>query len=269
MPELYSRDLRALLDGIAASTAAPGAGAVAGIVTAMAAGLIASAARRSPDWAEARGVSAQAQALQSRVEMLAEANEQAYLDALALLDGRARGRENRDTAIGKALDTAAELPLAIAEAAFDVATLGAEAAEHAAPAARRMRRPRRCSPRPLHAPPPASWPPISSRAPATSASSTPNGSLPPRRTLPSAPSRQQHRPRSWAALAVEGWAGGPERDHPAPQRELPVRPLVRRLADECGEPGALRLTEQVCLAVTGEVISQVWMHLGPPALRRH
>ena len=130
MPELYSRNLRTVLDAIAGPTPAPGAGAVAGIVTAMAAGLIASAARRSPDWAEARGVSAQAQALRGRVEKLAEANEQAYLDALALL--HADGPPDRDVAIGKALDTAAELPLAIAEAAFDVATLGAEAAEHAA-----------------------------------------------------------------------------------------------------------------------------------------
>ncbi len=134
MPELYTRDVRSLLDDIAAPSAAPGAGAVAGIVTAMAAGLIASAARRSTDWGEARGISAQAQALRSRVEKLAEANEVAYLDAIALLEDVAEGGgEGRDAAIGKALDTAAELPLAIAEAAFDVATLGAEAAQHAAP----------------------------------------------------------------------------------------------------------------------------------------
>ncbi len=130
MPGLYSRDVRALLDGIAGPTPAPGAGAVAGIVTAMAAALIASAARRSTEWAEGRGVSAQAQALRSRVEKLAEANEQAYLDAIALLEVVGDGT-GRDAAIGKALDTAAELPLAIAEAAYDVATLGAEAAEHA------------------------------------------------------------------------------------------------------------------------------------------
>jgi formiminotetrahydrofolate cyclodeaminase len=134
MPELYSRDLRGLLDEIAGPAAAPGAGAVAGIVTAMAAGLIASAARRSSEWTDARGVSAQAQALRSRVEKLAEANEEAYLDALALLEAAATGGDGTgDAAIGKALDTAAELPLAIAEAAYDVATLGAEAAEHAAP----------------------------------------------------------------------------------------------------------------------------------------
>jgi formiminotetrahydrofolate cyclodeaminase len=135
VPELYSRDLRSLLDGIAAPSPEPGAGAVAGIVTAMAAGLIASAARRSPGWTEARGVSAQAQALRSRVERLAEANEEAYLDALALLAVAAAGggAEGGDRAIGKALDTAAELPFAIAEAAYDVAMLGAEAAAHAAP----------------------------------------------------------------------------------------------------------------------------------------
>ena len=83
-------------------------GARLGHVTAMAAGLIASAARRSPTWEEGRGVSAQAQALRSRVEKLAEANEEAYLEALALIEG-AEEEGTRDAAIGKALDTAAEL----------------------------------------------------------------------------------------------------------------------------------------------------------------
>ena len=127
---LYDRDLRAMLDDIAGPSPAPGAGAVAGVVIAMAAGLIASAARRSHDWEDGKGVSAQAQALRSRVERLAEANEQAYLEALALIEGASEDGD-RDAAIGKALDTAAELPLAIAECAYDVALLGAEAAQHA------------------------------------------------------------------------------------------------------------------------------------------
>jgi formiminotetrahydrofolate cyclodeaminase len=122
--------LRKVLDEIAGPSPAPGAGAVSGVVTAMAAGLIASAARRSPGWEDARAVSAQAQALRSRVEKLAEANEEAYLVALALIEG-ADEQGGRDAAIGKALDTAAELPLSIAECAYDVALLGAEAAEHA------------------------------------------------------------------------------------------------------------------------------------------
>ena len=129
---LYDRDLRALLEDIAGPFPAPGAGAVSGVVVAMAAGLIASAARRSPDWAEARGVSAQAEALRSRVEHLAEANQEAYLAALALIEGAAEGSD-RDAAIGKALDRAAELPLSIAECAYDVSLLGVEAATNSAP----------------------------------------------------------------------------------------------------------------------------------------
>jgi formiminotetrahydrofolate cyclodeaminase len=127
---LYDRSLRDMLEEIAGPTPAPGAGAVSGVVIAMAAGLIASAARRSTDWEDSKGVAAQAQALRSRVERLAEANEQAYLEALALIEG-ATEDGSRNEAIGKALDTAAELPLSIAECAYDVALLGAEAAEHA------------------------------------------------------------------------------------------------------------------------------------------
>ena len=127
---LYDSNLREILDEIAGPSPAPGAGAVSGVVIAMAAGLIASAARRSTDWEDAKGVAAQAQALRSRVERLAEANEEAYLEALALIEG-ASENGGRDEAIGRALDTAAELPLAIAECAYDVALLGAEAAEHA------------------------------------------------------------------------------------------------------------------------------------------
>ena len=130
--QFYGRDLRGLLDAIADASPAPGAGAVAGVVTAMAAGLIASAARRSPDWSDARGVAAQAQALRGRVEKLAEANEQAYLEALATLEEHPARGGSRDEEIGNALDTAAQLPFAIAETAYDVALLGAEVAEHAA-----------------------------------------------------------------------------------------------------------------------------------------
>jgi methenyltetrahydrofolate cyclohydrolase len=129
---LYDRDLRTVLDEVAGPSAAPGAGAVAGVVTAMAAGLIASAARRATDWEEGRGVAAQAQALRSRVEKLAEANEEAYLKARALIEGASEGG-GRDEAIGKALDTAAELPLSIAECAYDVALLGCEAAVNGSP----------------------------------------------------------------------------------------------------------------------------------------
>jgi formiminotetrahydrofolate cyclodeaminase len=126
--------LNALLEEIAGPTAAPGAGAVSGFVIAMSAGLIASAARRSPDWSAAKGVVAQAEALRARVERLAEENEAAYLAARSLIEGaEGDGGNASDKVLGKALDTAAELPLAIAEIAYDVVLLGAETAAHAAP----------------------------------------------------------------------------------------------------------------------------------------
>ena len=128
----YDGELGALLDEIAGPSPAPGAGAVSAVVTAMAAGLIASAARRSPGWSEARGVAAQAQSLRGRVERLARDNEEAYLRALSLIEDAVE-TGGRDVAIGRALQTAAELPLAIAECAHDVSLLGVEAATNAAP----------------------------------------------------------------------------------------------------------------------------------------
>ena len=77
---------------------------------------------------------AQAEALRARVERLAEENEAAYLAARSLIEGaEGGGGQTTDEVIGKALDTAAELPLAIAEVAYDVVLLGAETAAHAAP----------------------------------------------------------------------------------------------------------------------------------------
>ena len=123
-----------LLEEIAGPSPAPGAGAVSAIVIAMAAGLICSAARRSPDWPAGRAVVAQAEALRARVERLAKENESAYLAARALIErAEAGGGEPDDAGIGKALDAAAELPLAIAEVAYDVVLLGTETAARAAP----------------------------------------------------------------------------------------------------------------------------------------
>ena len=130
---LYDRDLRAVLGEIAGPTPAPGAGAVSGIVTAMAAGLIASAARRSPGLGRgARGLRAGAGTPVARRE--ARRGERGGVPRGARADRGVRKRKaRRDAAIGKALDTAAELPLSIAECAYDVALLGCEAAQHAAP----------------------------------------------------------------------------------------------------------------------------------------
>lgn len=83
----------------------------------------------SPGWEGARGAVAQARSLRERVIPLAQADSEAYAEVLAVLQLPAPGRaEQRDFALGAALDRAAELPLAIAEAAADVTELSAHAA---------------------------------------------------------------------------------------------------------------------------------------------
>ena len=124
---LLDRPLARFLENLADRSPIPGGGSAAAVVTAMAAGLLAMAARASTDsWPEARGVAAQAEALRDRVAPLAELDASAYAEALALLDDR-RGpeaQERRDFRLGTALSEAAALPLAISEAAADVAELG-------------------------------------------------------------------------------------------------------------------------------------------------
>jgi formiminotetrahydrofolate cyclodeaminase len=113
----------------------PGAGAGAGMVVALAAGLIEAVAQRSTDgWDEARGATAQAAALRRRGVRLAGENAEAHIAARAALasasaDKGDRDREIADIGLGAALALAAELPLRIAEAAVDVAELGALAAK--------------------------------------------------------------------------------------------------------------------------------------------
>jgi methenyltetrahydrofolate cyclohydrolase len=83
----------------------------------------------SPEWEGARGVAAQARALRDRVVPLAQADSEAYAEVLSVLQLPEGGRtEERDFALGAALDRAAELPLAIADTAADVAELSAHAA---------------------------------------------------------------------------------------------------------------------------------------------
>lgn len=113
----------------------PGAGAGAAVVVALAAGLIEAAARRSDGtWGEAGGTIAQAAALRRRALGLARENAAAHLAAQAALgsasaERAARDQEIADIQLGDALALAADLPLAIAEAAVDAAELGAAAAE--------------------------------------------------------------------------------------------------------------------------------------------
>jgi formiminotetrahydrofolate cyclodeaminase len=127
-----------LLESIAARTSAPGGGSVAALAGAMAAGLVAMGARFADEsWADSGAAAAQAEALRDRLAPLAHADALAYEQALAAMRSpQATGQEQRDFEIRQALELAAAIPQAIAEAAADVAALGALVAEHGNPRVR-------------------------------------------------------------------------------------------------------------------------------------
>jgi methenyltetrahydrofolate cyclohydrolase len=132
---LLDRPLGRFLDDLADSSPVPAGGSAAAIATAMAAGLVAMAARASTEsWPDARGVAAQAETLRGRAAPLAHLDAAAYSEVLDVLaEPQAGEGERRDHRLGAALARAAALPLHIAEAAADVAELGALVAEHGEP----------------------------------------------------------------------------------------------------------------------------------------
>jgi formiminotetrahydrofolate cyclodeaminase len=121
-----------LLDELARGTPVPGAGSAAALVTAAAAALTAMAGRCSRDsWAEAGAAVAQAESLRARAGALAREDADALEAFLAARAATAEPRrEARDFTLGQALFLAADVPLAIAEIACDVALLAAHAAEN-------------------------------------------------------------------------------------------------------------------------------------------
>lgn len=130
-----SARLQEYLDAIAAETPAPGGGSVAAVVTEMAAALAAMVARFSrAQWDGATGAVAQAEALRKRLAPLAAEDADAYEAVLAALRmPKELEPEVRNALIGETLSRAADVPLRIAEAAADVAELGAMIAEHGNP----------------------------------------------------------------------------------------------------------------------------------------
>jgi len=121
--------LQEFLREVASPEPMPGAGYCSAISLAMAAGLVAMAAGASRgEWAEAKGAAAQATTLRERVAPLAQRNVQAYADAVARLRGAGDGGGQGDD-LGLLLERAARIPLEIAEAAVDVASLAAVVAE--------------------------------------------------------------------------------------------------------------------------------------------
>jgi formiminotetrahydrofolate cyclodeaminase len=130
---------REFLDELASGDRTPGGGSVAALATALAAGLLATIARASDaaDWADARGIAAQAESLRERAARLAEENAREYGAALgAWAESGAEAGARRDFALGQAFARAAEPPLQIAEAAADVAQLAALVARDGDPSLR-------------------------------------------------------------------------------------------------------------------------------------
>jgi formiminotetrahydrofolate cyclodeaminase len=136
--DLLDAPLRDVLDTLAGEGPAPGGGSAAAIVVAMAAGLVTMVARASKEhWAEAGGVIGQAESFRARVAPLAQADADAYSEAL----GKLRNRDElearyRDQKLEAALDRAAEIPLQIAEAGSDLAALAALLVENGNPEVR-------------------------------------------------------------------------------------------------------------------------------------
>ena len=130
-----SQTIAEFCETVAAQTSAPGGGSVAAIVTAFAASLTAMTARfATEEWEDAPGAVAQAEALRARVLPLADEDAKAYESfLLARRMSEDFDPQVRNAAIGEALSRAADVPLAIAEAALDVASLAAELAERGNP----------------------------------------------------------------------------------------------------------------------------------------
>jgi methenyltetrahydrofolate cyclohydrolase len=138
MADLLDSPLREFLDTLAGEGPAPGGGSAAAIVVAMAAGLVAMVARASEShWDEAGGVVGQAQTFRARVAPLAQADADAYAEALVALRRRDELEERyRDQQLRAALDRSAEIPLQIAEAGCDLACLAALLVERGNPEVR-------------------------------------------------------------------------------------------------------------------------------------
>ena len=137
MPRFDDLSVRGLLDATASEALTPGGGALAALTGALAAGLVEMAARNSPDW-ELRGAAvAQAKVLRERLAELAPLNDEVYEQALASLRlPEGVDDQSRRTLIGTSLERAAAFPLAIAEAASNVAELAAVVAEDGDPTVR-------------------------------------------------------------------------------------------------------------------------------------
>jgi formiminotetrahydrofolate cyclodeaminase len=123
---------------VLAQEEAPGGGSAAAVAVAMAAGLVVMVAQASKDyWAEAGGAIGQAETFRARVTPLAQADAEAFRDALTILRRREEVSERyRDQTLRDALEKSAEIPVRIAEAGADLACLAALLVENGNPEVR-------------------------------------------------------------------------------------------------------------------------------------
>ena len=134
MDTLLDLEVRALLELVSRRGIGPASGAGAALVTAVAAALVAKAARTSPAWEGSAGAAAQADALRLRAAPMAQADTDAYAAAVKELDEpRDPDPDRRDFRLGRTLEAAAVVPLQVAETAADVALLAAEVADRCKP----------------------------------------------------------------------------------------------------------------------------------------
>lgn len=113
------------LDELARAELVPGGGSALAVAAAMAASVLAMAARLSGDPA----LAAQADVLRGRTAPLAESGAEAYAAALGVREQAAELKpQRRDWQIGRAFAAAAAPPLELARAAADIAELAAELA---------------------------------------------------------------------------------------------------------------------------------------------
>jgi formiminotetrahydrofolate cyclodeaminase len=132
--DALDRPLGEFLDQLAGDAAAPGGGSTAGVCVGMAAGLVACVARLSHGWDDAGSALAQAEKLRSRVGPLIDLDARAFDEALRTLSTRAEvDPGERDSRLEQSLARAAEVPLAIGEAAADIAELAALVSSYGTP----------------------------------------------------------------------------------------------------------------------------------------
>jgi formiminotetrahydrofolate cyclodeaminase len=116
------------LDRIASAKPEPAGGSVAAVAVAMAAGLVAMAARLAHGWPKASEVIERAEALRSMMATLALADADAYANVVEALR-LPPSSPSRAAEVSQALSAAADVPLAVAEAAAEIAVLAALVAQ--------------------------------------------------------------------------------------------------------------------------------------------